>query len=60
VDAGNAAAIAASGVDALHFSAKRVVQADGGVRLGSAADGAGAYEVTDRDAAFAVVRALGL
>ena len=60
VDAGNAAAIAASGVDALHFSAKRMVQVDGGVRLGSAADGAGAYEVTDRDAAFAVVRALGL
>lgn len=60
VDAANAAAIAASGVDALHFSAKRVVTANTDVQMGSAADDGGGYEVTDRDAAHAVVRALGL
>lgn len=60
VDAGNAATIAASGVDALHFSAKRVIAAGTGVQMGSAADGGGGYEVTDRDAAVAVARALGL
>ena len=59
VNAGSAAALAATGVDALHFSAKRTVAAVGGVRLGSADDGIGGYEVTDRDAAFAVRDALG-
>lgn len=60
VDARSAVALAETGVDALHFSAKRTVAAAGGVRLGSAADGVGGYEVTDREAAFAVRAALGL
>ncbi|MGM7671705.1 copper homeostasis protein CutC [Microbacterium sp. A93] len=64
VNASSAAALAATDVDALHFSAKRNVVVDGagggGVRMGSAADGVGGYEVTDRDAAFAVRDALGL
>ncbi|WP_460800840.1 copper homeostasis protein CutC [Microbacterium sp. GXF6406] len=61
VNAAGAAAIAATGVDALHFSAKRTVTAgDSGVRMGSASDGVGGYEVTDRDAAFAMRTALGL
>ncbi len=60
VDAASAVALADTGVDALHFSAKRTVAADGGVRLGSASDGVGGHEVTDRDAAFAVRTALGL
>jgi copper homeostasis protein len=60
VDAASAAALAATGVDALHFSAKRSVVSQGGVRMGSASDGVGGYEVTDRDAALAVCRALGL
>lgn len=60
VDAGNAATIAAAGVDALHFSAKRMITAGTDVQMGSAADGGGGYEVTDRDAAHAVARALGL
>lgn len=60
VDAASAVALADTGVDALHFSAKRTVLADGGVRLGSASDGVGGHEVTDRDAAFAVRSALGL
>lgn len=60
VDADNAASIVASGVEALHFSAKRLVTSDGSVQLGSATDGVGGYEVTDADAARAVVRALGL
>lgn len=60
VNAQNAAALAATGVDALHFSAKRTVPASGGVRMGSAADGVGGHDVTDRDAAFAVLAALGL
>lgn len=59
VDAGNAPALAAIGVDALHFSAKRAVVEAGGVRMGSASDGVGGYEVTDRDRALAVVAALG-
>lgn len=58
VTAANAAALAAAlaglGVDALHFSAKRTVPQQGGVRMGSAADGVGGYEVTDREAALAV------
>lgn len=58
VNADCAVALAALGVDALHFSAKRTVVADGSVRMGSAADGVGGYEVTDRDAAFAVRAAL--
>lgn len=58
VNASSAAALAAAGVDALHFSAKRNVIVDGGVRMGSASDGVGDYEVTDRDAAFAVRAAL--
>ncbi|WP_426188020.1 copper homeostasis protein CutC [Microbacterium sp. TWP3-1-2b2] len=61
VVATGAALLAATGVDALHFSAKRAVAGDGGqVRMGSASDGVGEYEVTDRDAAFAVRRALAL
>lgn len=58
VDAASAAALAATGVDALHFSAKRTVREDGGVRMGSASDGVGGYEVTDLDTARAVVAAL--
>lgn len=53
-------ALAATGVDAVHFSAKRILTADSGVRMGSADDGAGGYEATDRDAAHAVREALGL
>ncbi|WP_295012912.1 copper homeostasis protein CutC [uncultured Microbacterium sp.] len=60
VTAENAASIAATGVDALHFSAKRVITADGGVRMGSADDGVGGHEVTDLDEARAVRAALGL
>lgn len=59
ITAANAPALAATGVDALHFSAKSTVQEHGGVRLGSAADGVGGHEVTDRAAARAVVVALG-
>jgi copper homeostasis protein len=61
VIASSASVLAATGVDALHFSAKRAVVVDGArVRMGSASDGVGGYEVTDRDAAFAVRRALAL
>lgn len=61
VVANAAMALVATGVDALHFSAKRSVVADGaGVRMGSASDGVGGYEVTDRVAAFAVRQALGI
>ena len=60
VGAANAAELAGTGVDALHFSAKRAVIAEGGVRMGSASDGVGGYEVTDRDTALAVRAALGL
>ena len=60
VTAANAAEIAATGVDALHFSAKRTVAAPGSVRMGSAADDGGAHEVTDPVAARAVRAALGL
>ena len=59
VDAANAPALAASGVDAIHFSAKRAVGEAGGVRMGSASDGVGGYEVTDRETALAVCAALG-
>lgn len=58
VDAASAAALAATGVDALHFSAKRTVHEAGGVRMGSAADGVGGYEVTDLDIARGVISAL--
>lgn len=58
VDAPSAAALAATGVDALHFSAKRTVHEAGGVRMGSAADGVGGYEVTDLDIARGVISAL--
>lgn len=54
VDVTSAPALAASGVDAIHFSAKRAVVEEGGVRMGSAADGVGGYEVTDRTTAFAI------
>lgn len=60
VDAASAPALAATGIDALHFSAKRTVLAEGGVRMGSAADGVGGHEVTDLDTARAVRAALGL
>lgn len=62
VVAADAAALAATGVDALHFSAKRSVTgpSDSGVRMGSASDGVGGYEITDHDAALAVRTALGL
>jgi copper homeostasis protein len=61
IDQHSVAAIAASGVDAVHFSAKRTVLASAGgesVRMGSASDGVGGYEVTDRDTALAIVAAL--
>lgn len=58
VDAATAPTIAAAGVDALHFSAKRAIRAQGGVRMGSASDGVGGHEVTDRDTALAIVAAL--
>lgn len=64
VTASNVAQIAATGVDAVHFSAKRTVVSDiagasGSVRMGSAADGVGGHEVTDHATARAVVAALG-
>lgn len=58
VDVASAPLLAAAGVDAIHFSAKRAVNEDGGVRMGSASDGVGGYEVTDRDTAFAIRDAL--
>lgn len=58
ITASDVVAIAGTGVDAVHFSAKRTIVADGGVRMGSAADGIGGYEITDRDTALAVVAAL--
>lgn len=61
IDEHSVAAIAASGVDAVHFSAKRTVlagAAGGSVRMGSASDGIGGYEVTDRDTALAIIAAL--
>ncbi|MFS0894295.1 copper homeostasis protein CutC [Microbacterium sp. 179-I 3D3 NHS] len=59
VDAAAAPVLANAGVDAIHFSAKRAVDGAGGVRMGSAADGVGGYEVTDRDIALAICAALG-
>lgn len=58
VDAASAPALVAAGVDALHFSAKRMVLEDGGVRMGSASDGVGGYEVTDLAIAEGVIAAL--
>lgn len=58
ITAADVVTVAASGVDAVHFSAKRTVMADGGVRLGSASDGVGGHEVTDRDAARSIADAL--
>ncbi|WP_298868365.1 copper homeostasis protein CutC [uncultured Microbacterium sp.] len=61
IDEHSVAAIAASGVDAVHFSAKRIVLASAmgaSVRMGSAGDGVGGYEVTDRDTALAIIAAL--
>lgn len=58
ITASDVAAIAATGVSAVHFSAKRTVLAESGVRMGSASDGVGGYEVTDLDTARAVVAAL--
>ncbi|UNK71339.1 copper homeostasis protein CutC [Microbacterium sp. H1-D42] len=58
ITASDVAAIADAGVDAVHFSAKRSVVSDSAVRMGSAADGVGAYEITDRATALAVVAAL--
>ncbi len=60
ITAANAAEIAATGVDALHFSAKRTVAAAGSVRMGSAADDGGGHEVTDLAEALAVRAAVGL
>lgn len=60
ITAANAAEIAATGVDALHFSAKRAVAASGSVRMGSAADDGGGHEVTDLAEALAVRAAVGL
>ncbi|MBS1696776.1 MAG: hypothetical protein JST25_00025 [Actinobacteria bacterium] len=60
VTAENAAEIAATGVDALHFSAKRTVAAAGSVRMGSAADDGGGHEVTDLAEARALCAAVGL
>ncbi|MGF3057156.1 copper homeostasis protein CutC [Microbacterium sp. YY-01] len=58
ITADNVAEIAASGVDAVHFSAKRTVTGTGNVRMGSAADGVGGHEVTGLAAARAIVDAL--
>nr|WP_201470928.1 copper homeostasis protein CutC [Microbacterium hydrocarbonoxydans] len=63
VDAASARALVETGVDALHFSAKRTVREPGGeardgVRMGSAAEGVGGYEVTDLEIAQSVVDAL--
>ncbi|WP_275092279.1 copper homeostasis protein CutC, partial [Microbacterium sp. PF5] len=58
VDVASAPVLAETGIDALHFSAKRTVVAEGGVRMGSASDGVGGYEVTDRDIAVAIRDAL--
>ncbi|WP_194765600.1 copper homeostasis protein CutC [Microbacterium sp. UFMG61] len=63
VDAASARALIETGIDALHFSAKRTVvdddsRARGGVRMGSASDGVGGYEVTDLEIAQSMVDAL--
>ena len=58
INASNVAMIADAGVDAVHFSAKRTVADAGNVRMGSASDGVGGYEVTDLELARATVAAL--
>lgn len=60
VSAANVVEIADTGVDAVHFSAKRIINEQGGVRMGSASDGVGGYEVTDLAEAQAIRAALGL
>lgn len=59
VTAENAPALAALGVDAIHFSAKRTVTGRGSVTLGSAEDAgsAGGYETVDPDLARVIARA---
>lgn len=59
IDAQSAPLIAATGVHAVHFSAKRTMSARDGVKLGSAADDGGGYEVTDLATAQAIAAALG-
>jgi copper homeostasis protein len=59
VDALSAPALAATSVDAIHFSAKRTISEAGGVRMGSASDGVGGYEVTDLEIARAICASLG-
>lgn len=59
VDAASAPELAATGIHALHFSAKRTVLAQSGVKMGSASDGVGGHEVTDLATARAVCAALG-
>lgn len=60
ITAADVVTVAGTGVDAVHFSAKRTVTAgnDSGVRLGSAGDGVGGHEVTDLDVARSIVDAL--
>lgn len=58
VDAASAPVLAETGVDAIHFSAKRTLTDSGSVRMGSASDGVGGYEVTDREIAVAIRDAL--
>ncbi|MEV7619686.1 copper homeostasis protein CutC [Microbacterium sp. NPDC089321] len=58
ITAADVVTVAGTGVDAVHFSAKRTVTADNGVRLGSASDGDAGHEVTDLDAARSIVDAL--
>ncbi|MFT4259313.1 copper homeostasis protein CutC [Microbacterium sp.] len=58
VTAASARLLADTGVDALHFSAKRTVTQTGGVRMGSASDGVGGYETTDLATAQELVGAL--
>lgn len=58
IDASNVAEVARTGVDAVHFSAKRTVFADSDVKMGQSDDGG--HEVTDPQTALAIVRALGL
>lgn len=59
VDASNAAAIAATGVDAVHASAKRVIEGVSTVSFGSdSRNGSAVYETTDEDTAIAIRDAL--
>lgn len=59
IDAHSAPVVAEAGVHAVHFSAKRTVTTTGGVKLGSAADDGGGYEVTDLALAQAIASAVG-